>query len=277
MKTILGALIISLLCLSCASEPDVDLDATIVAAVAGTEAARPTLTPTATPVPTETAIPTATQTATETPSPTPTETETPQPTVTPLPTDTPSAGSKPNAIQKPTPASDSPLLVDENVFTSTLESGWVRYEMPNDGYALNLPASWQYLNLNPDFMAQSLGQVEDLNEQFQGMFSNEYAQNLIATGIKFYALDTDPSALSAGIPSTLNVIQIDIGLNIPLDSYASLTLAQLEQLAGEDTEVLSERVSLANAEAEKFSYQMEMAMGFGRPASNANHPIPAHG
>ncbi len=86
---------------ACTASPTPELEATVQAAVAATQAAQPTNT--LTPEPTDTLTPEPSDTPTPEPTDTPVPTRTARPTETPMPTDTP----EPTATQKPT---DTPTL-----------------------------------------------------------------------------------------------------------------------------------------------------------------------
>ncbi len=98
------ALLSCMVLAACSASPTPDLEATVQAAVAATQAAQPTntFTPeptnTPTPEPTDTPTPEPTDTPTPEPTDTPAPTSTARPTETPMPTDTP----EPTATQKPT-------------------------------------------------------------------------------------------------------------------------------------------------------------------------------
>ena len=115
--------------------PPPDINATVAAGVAATQAAAPTPTPTspptpdieatvqarmaatiaALPTPTNTPMPTATPVPTHTPSPTPTETPTPVPTATPRPTPTPSPTPTPRPTSTPLPTKPPGTVLSEMV------------------------------------------------------------------------------------------------------------------------------------------------------------------
>ena len=99
--------LISVLLASCRSTPTPDLEATIQAGVAATQAAQPTNT--LTPEPRDTPTPEPTDTPTAEPTDTPAPTSTARPTETPMPTDT----SEPTQAPEPTeaPSSDYSLSV----------------------------------------------------------------------------------------------------------------------------------------------------------------------
>jgi hypothetical protein len=212
-------------CSSQAPEPTPDIASTVAAAVAATQTAQPTNTP----------IPEPTDTPTPEPSPTPEPTSTPEP----LPTDTP-----------------APVSVLES---TVLESGWTRYES-SDGFAISLPPQWQPLNLNAVALGNALEAVSEDVPEFEQFFSNQFMRNLVASGIKFYALDLSPESVSYQIPSSINILKTDLGIEFPLDPYVALNIRQIQEFADPAVPIINERVTLGEAgpEAEMLQYQMNL-------------------
>lgn len=160
--------LISLLLAACGgttATPTPDLEATVQAAIAATQAAQPTDTPvpepTATPQPTDTPMPTDTPAPTDTPVPTdtptlkPTDTPgpTPTPTETPLPTDTPTPEPTDTATPiPPTPTPTPALLVEFRNLHYECTGGAVWYA----GRLNNAPFSG-YRRFQADFFIKNLG------------------------------------------------------------------------------------------------------------------------
>jgi hypothetical protein len=236
-----AALLLAVLVLAapaCSAKPTPDLEATVFAAFAATQAAQPTATPipepTATPIPTWTSTPTA--------------------TVTNTPTPTPPADS---------PASREPVTV----VTSTLENGWILYEVPAEGFAIALPLEWLYLELSPDGLADALSVVGELNPEVGSLLSSDMIRSLAASGIKFYAMDLSLDALEHGAPPSVNVLKLDIGMVLPLDSLVELALPQLRELAIPGTSVTHQLVSLSNVDAEEIRYTAQLTGVTGQSQS----------
>jgi hypothetical protein len=227
---------------ACGAEPDVE--ATVAAAIAATEAAKPTDTPvppTDTPIPpTETAVP-------------PTNTPVP-PTNTPVPpTDT------------PLPPTETAVSTPDNAFIEIpQENGWIRYELPQDGIAISMPDTWTPLTLDPELIGAAIGEVGTQNPSLESFFTSDLVQNLAAIGIKFYGLDADVTAITQSTPTSLNVLVQDIGISLPFDSFVELNLNQLPLLYGEDVEISEERITIDGLEASRISYEATLANAFGQ-------------
>ncbi|MEM8859706.1 MAG: hypothetical protein AAGD96_15375 [Chloroflexota bacterium] len=146
-----------------------NLQATVDAAVqATTEVLSP---PTFTPVPTVT------------PSLTPTEepgTPTPTPTATSIPTET------------PTPTPELPFYQNE------LEDGSVHYELPFEGFGMTLPSDWVVIDVSQTTETPEQAEVQNLLGS--GLF-----QNLIRSGVKFYAINWSEPSRSSVSPANINI------------------------------------------------------------------------
>jgi hypothetical protein len=214
--------------------PPPNIEATVAAAIAATQTAQPT----------NTALPA------------PTDTSTPEPTATPIPTDT------------PTPEPTATPTAQASIIESTvLDSGWIRYEDAADKFAIALPPVWQPLNLNAVALEDALGVVGEQMPEFGQLFSNQLLRNLVASGIKFYALDLSPESVAAGIPASINILRTDLGVEFPLDSYVALNVRQVEGIADPAVPLVHQRVTLGEGgvEAEELQYQMNLPSASGEP------------
>lgn len=227
-------------------------------------AAAPTPTPDA--VATETAIASrvfATQTAAA-----PTATNTPPATNTPRPTDTPRPASTRTPASAVAPAS-APVAAatpaPEVVLTSTVESGWVLYQMTTSRFALALPPGWQRLDLSPDGLQTSAAIVGDLNPKFASVVSSQALRQMVASGVKFYAMDVTPQGLAGRFPASVNVMKMDAGVALPLDSLVPAMLSQIQAMADADVPVTHRRLAFNGVQAEEFKYTVTMAIPMGEP------------
>jgi predicted secreted protein len=150
------------------------------------------------------------------------------------------------------------------VISSTLENGWTYYQALAEGFAIALPPEWLQIGLSPADL-ESVAIVVDENPELREMLTSETLRNLVAGGLVFYALDASPESLDGGIPATVNVLKVDLGLEVPLDFYISVNLAQVEQIADPDVPIIHERVSLTNLEAEEIKYAAEYVSAAGDP------------
>lgn len=204
----------------------------------------------ATETPTPTVTSTPTRTATPTPTSTPTATLTPTPTATTTPTQTPSPTVTLTTV---------PIAEIGAVSTATMENSWILYTLPEDGFAIALPPEWIHIELNLETFDNTLAVAEELNPQMERFLSSDTLNSLIASGIKFYGLDTSLEAINLGLPASVNILMVDLGMEFPLDMYADISLRALEDLADSEYPITHQRVLLSEIEAEQFIYVSEIA------------------
>lgn len=153
-----------------------------------------------------------------------------------------------------------PLLAQAPVVTAVpLESGWTQYEVAEDGFAIALPPHWQQIEVNPDVFGEAIATVNEQLGMESQQFSDEMLSNLAAQGIKLYGLDIAPEAIEIGLPSSINVLKLDLGVAYPLDTFVELGLTQARALALPGTPVTDQRLMLANGlEAAEINYTMQL-------------------
>lgn len=210
-----------------------ELDATITQVAAGEYMTQTAQAPTSTPTPTNTPLPT----------------QTPTPTLTPTSTKTP----KPKATEVP-----------KNFTVETLDNGWSRYSYLEDGFEISLPPNWELLDLSSGDLDQIMLALED-HEQFGNIYSSDYFRSLVAAGIKTFAVETSVKSLSAGIPTSLNILVMDLRFDIQFDDYVELNIQQLKSLLGENLLIQQERIQINNTEAAQIVHESEMDDVFSNP------------
>ena len=223
------AILLSSACASGSSAPTSDLDATLDVALEQTIAAQPSNTSTITPTqkPTVTSVPTSTK----------------YPTLTP-----------------------TPAITDEvkNFTVETLNDGYSHYSYKDAGFSVSLPLNWEHLDISADDLDQILSYANETNPQLGDIYSSTYLRSLAAAGIKFMAVDTSVDSLSAGIPTSVNILVSGLPIEISFDDYVEINILQLRNMLGENLLILQERVPISNLEAEKITYELEINDVFGK-------------
>jgi len=184
----------------------------------------------------------------------PTYTETAEPTQTPAATNTPTL--LPTAI------------VTEEVKSFTVEAlgdGWARYTYQELGFLISLPPNWAHLDLTADDLGEILSYANENNQQLGDVYSSTYLRDSAAAGIKFMAVDSSVASLSAGIPTSINILIADLPFDISLDDYVEINIQQIRNMMGENMLIQQERMEISNTEAEKISYEAVMNDVFGNP------------
>ncbi len=184
----------------------------------------------------------------------PTNTETTKPTQRPTTTNTPTL--LPTAI------------VTEEVKSFTveaLEDGWLQYTYHECGFSISLPPNWAHLDLTADDLGEILSYANENNQQLGDVFSSTYLRDSAAAGIKFMAADSSVASLSAGIPTSINILIADLPFDISLDDYVEINIQQIRSMMGENLLIQQERIEISNTEGEEIIYEAEMNDVFGKP------------
>jgi hypothetical protein len=166
-----------------------------------------------------TPVPTATST--------PRATRTPKPTNTPIPTDTPEATETPEPTSTPEEAGNVP-------------EDWQLIEITSAGVSISLPKSWIQIDMDPDTLQASVDQAIAQNPALGDMIQGQVAQ-LLDSGAILFSLDTDPS-VQGGVPGSMNILSMDIGVEVPLEMMAQGVSSQLEAQEGLTTSTVEYRL-----------------------------------
>lgn len=186
--------------------------------------------------------PTFTQVILETEIPTLAPTASPQPTATFSPT------SEPTPIPTATSTPESFIKsIDET-------TGWDHYDYYQDGFAISIPPSWVAFNLKAEDFATMLDLVGDTNPELADIYNSQVIQNMVASGIKFMAVDASQESLGAGNATNMNILISNLPMDISLQDYIDLNISQLKQILGEDLQITEKTVSISGMEAVQFSY-----------------------
>jgi hypothetical protein len=181
-----------------------------------------------------------------TPAPVAADSTPTQPAATLVPTNTPVP------TETPTPVPTAALV------TTTLDSGWIRYELPGEGFAMALPPRWRPVDLAPDTLATTLQTIHDENPGIRGLISAEMLRGQVLSGLTFYAIHAAPETYSYDTPTNLNLVKLVLQIDISLETYVQQKLRQIELQVIRNTPIHHERVMLGNVEAEKFAYDREI-------------------
>ena len=184
------------------------------------------------------------------------------PTTTPTLPPTPTATTRPKPTATPQPA-ETPEPV---VITSTLDNGWVRYEMADDGIAIALPPTWEQLVLDPESWDAALDAVAEDNEGFAAMLKGQ-AKSLIAAGIKFYALDVSEESAQTGSLTTVNIIKAPFKIQMSLKAFIQVSVSQMKTLENIIEPVKQRTLNISGYEAGELSYSIKMSLVGQKPTT----------
>jgi hypothetical protein len=140
-------------------------------------------------------------------TPTPTSTSTPKPTKTPEPTSTPA---------------------------------YTLIEVPSAGLAVSLPNTWTQIDLDPAVVDAAVQRAIDENPVMGEMIQNQIS-SLLGSSAVLFGMDTSNTALG-GFPASMNILKLDMGTEIPLETIGQATVSELESKENFATSLIDYRI-----------------------------------
>lgn len=137
--------------------------------------------------------------------------------------------------------------------TATLEAGWKLYPSPKDGFAMALPSSWVYQELDPATLQQAIQTLKQKNPQMAQTLEKQ-GQTLTEAGVRFFAIDGASGSVADGVNTNANVIHLVQPQPITLDFFIARNLPELESQPNVSKPVRHRRVQLSGIEAEEIRY-----------------------
>ncbi|MGD9099102.1 MAG: hypothetical protein PVF45_01385 [Anaerolineae bacterium] len=107
----------------------------------------------------------------------------------------------------------------------------------------------------------SLEAVKENNPQVASFLEGQ-ARDLVVSGIKFFGFDVSVEAIMTGYTTNVNVLKQSLGLEMSLDFFVQVSVAQLENMDGIEG-VSQQRVDLEAGESAELTYQWNMVMPTG--------------
>jgi len=169
------------------------------------------------------------------------------------------------AINTATPVPPTPTTPPTSapaISTPTLEPGWTRYEKAEEGFSIALPPGWEQIDMDPQTLEASLDAVSEQNAELATVLEGQ-ARNLVVSGIKFFGFDMTPGAITTGMATNVNVLVQALGVEMSLDVFAQVSVAQLKNMDMVEGEVSQRRVNLAGGEGLELKYRWKLTTPLG--------------
>lgn len=165
-----------------------------------------------------------------------------------------------NRLILATPQATSIVLVVPN--------GWSEYPVPDQNFAIALPPTWRRLPINSSELDAALQVVRQSNPELATALGAS-AQELLQSGVKFWAYDPDPSSLKSNFATNVTVTRQTLPNEVSFDAYVLVNVSQIEQLSTRQGSVSHERVTLSNLPAEKIRYNIVFQSSDGTSITSA--------
>jgi len=134
------------------------------------------------------------------------------------------------------------------------EAGWPVYEVPAEGFALELPASWRQFEMDPRTFDAKFKELMKKNPQLEPEFGNLREQ--LVAGVKFFGFDE--ATLQRGFATKILVLRQRLAPGEDLDSAVAESLTGLEDLPGVIKPFTHERLTMATGDRERIKSKMTM-------------------
>jgi hypothetical protein len=159
------------------------------------------------------------------------------PTITPTPTPT----NTPTPTPEPRVQSSVPIETE-------LDNGWIRYDLPADGFAIALPPDWFSFVPDEALLEAALPAVGEANPDLANYLEGQLPA-LAAQGIRFYALQMTPDIFTQGGTTNLNVGVFPDALIMSLDRFTEFNVLALESMFQPEEPITHEAVQLPAGDA----------------------------
>jgi hypothetical protein len=143
--------------------------------------------------------------------------------------------------------------------TQTIAPGWKLYSVPKDGYAMALPNSWVYQELDAATIDQMVATLKKQNSPLTQVLETQGKQ-LIASGIRFYAIDGAAGSTMGGIATNCNIIRHTETQVYSLDYAVTSSINALEGQSMVVKPITHRRVQLPVGEAEQLRYALNLTL-----------------
>lgn len=147
-------------------------------------------------------------------------------------------------------------------------NGWSEYAMPENGFAISVPTTWQRLPVRLPELDAALGAIRQTNPGL-GSALGENARTLLANGVKFWAFDLDAENAQATFATNVTVTRQALPNPVSFDTFVAINLNQLNALSTRSSDIVNERTTLAGQPAERVRYLLTFNRDEGDPVTAA--------
>ncbi len=144
------------------------------------------------------------------------------------------------------------------VVHTTLDSGWIRADLPAEGLSVSVPPSWFTLPLDKESIDSALEAFASLGDARHEIMIGQLEEYRDIHGLEFklFGFEQEPSPPEAFHPN-MSVLLDESRAPDALDAYAETNLRELEAFTGL-TDIEAQKVGLASGEAVKVAYTVPL-------------------
>jgi hypothetical protein len=147
-------------------------------------------------------------------------------------------------------------------------NGWTNYPVEDQNFSIAVPATWQRLPVNAPELDAALEAIRQSNSELATSLGAS-AQQLMRSGVKFWAYDPDPNSLSGKFATNLTVTRQILPSEVSFDAYVLVNVNQIEQLSSRQGPVSHQRLNLSSVPAERIRYNLVFQASDGTNMTSA--------
>jgi hypothetical protein len=178
-----------------------------------------------------------------------------------------------NAVTTPTrlmpsPSATSSVTPTRPPPTPVLDEGWKFHRVPEQGFAIGLPPTWESQQLASGTLSATIQALRQTNPLIADALQ-EQGQQLIAAGVQFFAADLAPGASGGQVITNITVIHQTQKQEFGFDFYFRANLQQLNEMEGATKPLASRRFQTEVGEMGEARYRMALAGVDGQPLTSS--------
>jgi hypothetical protein len=164
--------------------------------------------------------------------------------------------------------SSQPRPITSQTKAKGLSPNWVRYESLDEGYTVDLPKSWQKLDLGADDVKAAVdlmrGQNPDLAEFMNSSQFRSQMDSMAKSGVRLILYDSNVDYGTTLFATNMNLVHMEIPGGMKLDDVVDKNIMELRKVLGKGlaSEIDREVAKLGNASARKISYVYQVNAGY---------------
>ncbi len=142
------------------------------------------------------------------------------------------------------------------VIQTTLDSGWMKSDLPTEGLSIATPPTWLTLAPDMESIESTLAMIESSDDRRFDILAGQLEQSRHMVDFKLFGFEREPSA-SETFHSNMSVVVDEAATPDTLDAYADINVQTLKSLFELDY-VERQRIELASGEAVKVGYSIPL-------------------
>ena len=191
---------------------------------------------------------------------TPTATATATPTSTPTPVPTATATLIPPYLNT-SDGGELGVVIEE-----VLDNGWTYYEVPEQGFAVQVPPSWLRISLEAEQLDEAASLLDEESAEFAGFAEEQIPALMSVAGGGFFAIDTTPDTRTGGYSNNLSILRLADLPGLTLERLGDLMVGVLG-LMEISSDATQEYVALPAGESVRLRYVVELGTSSGAVAA----------